>query len=473
MIASPSRTRILLDELCEHIASALGAAQVHELPALSEGLGLAPGTEQEALLSKRLYVKNRIQDLREPALMSLAEAVLEKFSNPSLAALVSEMTAHAMHRVSEITRRNALKALNGVEQLFGQTDLFARLGFIEMQQRRDPTAGHSLDLVTLAGQIRRHQQRNDGWSHEWILIECGALACSQARFFQLLEMLLNPIVRQGEEQSRLASTLGRILGSDGFRLVVTGEQSRHPIYRVARIPAGVSGTRKNLIFAATSAKPDLYFVDAINNDIGIRNDSDALIYDEFLSESGMLWRTLVQWWQTRQGLDNRGDAQRSLYCRLRQAVRATHSVVQHAVFDTYYREFPPRMGDSLPALIPEVYLHYDPRTLRERGADSVLRRQRMDFVLLLNHRVRVVIEIDGSQHYSEAGRPAPTKYAEMVEKDRQLRLDGYELYRFGAAELPDATAFGGKITVGPHSRAVVVEFFNQLWRKHELKLITP
>jgi hypothetical protein len=115
-----------------------------------------------------------------------------------------------------------------------------------------------------------------------------------------------------------------------------------------------------------------------------------------------------------------------------------------------------------------VYLHYDPRTKEERGALAVLLRQRIDFLLLLDHNVRVVVEVDDSRHYSESGRAAPNKYAEMVQEDRRLRLAGYELYRFGAAGFSDATFSCGKFVVGSRSREVVAGFFNSLWHQYDI-----
>jgi very-short-patch-repair endonuclease len=38
----------------------------------------------------------------------------------------------------------------------------------------------------------------------------------------------------------------------------------------------------------------------------------------------------------------------------------------------------------------------------------------MDFLLLLPNRSRVVVEVDGKQHYADAGRADPARYAEMV-----------------------------------------------------------
>ena len=58
--------------------------------------------------------------------------------------------------------------------------------------------------------------------------------------------------------------------------------------------------------------------------------------------------------------------------------------------------------------------------------------------MLLPHRARVVIECDGRQHYADDdGRASPRRYAEMMAGDRELRMSGYEVYRFGGAELVD------------------------------------
>lgn len=88
-------------------------------------------------------------------------------------------------------------------------------------------------------------------------------------------------------------------------------------------------------------------------------------------------------------------------------------------------------------MLPQVYLHFDPLTRRQRhGRPSVLARERMDFLLLLLPRgVRVVLEVDGKQHYAEGEKAAPRLYAEMAAADRRLRLRSYEVYRFCGFEL--------------------------------------
>jgi very-short-patch-repair endonuclease len=46
----------------------------------------------------------------------------------------------------------------------------------------------------------------------------------------------------------------------------------------------------------------------------------------------------------------------------------------------------------------------------------------MDFLLLLSDRQRVVIEVDGKQHYAQGDQASPALYSEMVAEDRLLTV---------------------------------------------------
>jgi hypothetical protein len=322
---------------------------------------------------------------------------------------------------------------------------------------------------TLQDDVQRHYIDNDDYSNARLLERCGALTCSQQRFFNLVEKLLDPVCRRGGAQIALAEALAALLAADGFELPVVGELSRHPVYGVRRIAAGVSGAPKNLIFAAINAKPDLYFTDAINNDVAITNQSDALIYDRLLPESGLSWAAMVAWWQEHHESQDATVAKQGLYRRLRDAVTAARSPGEFVLFDTYYREFGPLYKEKLPALIPQVYLHYDPKTAAQRGLAPVLLRQRMDLLLLLDRGVRIVIEVDG-KHHADGETASPAKYAAIASEDRLLQLRGYEVYRFGAAEFADTEMEGERIRVGHGSRALVSRFFRELFARHGVTL---
>ena len=69
-----------------------------------------------------------------------------------------------------------------------------------------------------------------------------------------------------------------------------------------------------------------------------------------------------------------------------------------------------------------------------------------------------MIEVDGKHHFSENDLPSLKVYADMVSADRELRLAGYEVYRFGANEL-----------VGDGAEAKIKDFFDKLFRLHRIR----
>jgi hypothetical protein len=454
-----------LETLRNAIADALWTLSASDVPSACARLGLAEGTAEEAFQSKRKYVRTRITSMSESELLSLAQAVIREYDVPNLVDFVSELTAHSEHRVTDLTRRAILEALDSVEELFGSLSVMDGLGTLAPNWQQASTYSPSFN-ATLLTDVEQHYLRNRDFSHSQLLELCGALTCSQKRFFALLEQVTNPLSRKGAEQVGLATRLNELLVADGFELTVTTHMSRHPVYSVRRLVGGVKGAAKNLIFASVNAKPDLVFADAINNDIAIVNDSDALIYDRLLPETGLAWVELTDWWASRQGTDANEPSDRQLFLRLRSAVLAANSPGEYALFQTYFKHFVPLLGRDLPALIPQVYLHFDPKTTAQRNADPVLVRQRMDLLLLLDHSTRIVVEVDGKHHYAEGTQASPSRYGTMAAEDRKLRLQGYEVYRFGAAEFSDTHRAGHGWTVGPISEALAVDFFERLFQRH-------
>lgn len=216
---------------------------------------------------------------------------------------------------------------------------------------------------------------------------------------------------------------------------------------------GVAGPAKNLIFAANGPKPQIVLRDAMNNDIQIVENAEyCLVYEDPIPAEGLRFSRLVTWWRAREQLGEAVD-ERKAGLALHNCLRASpDSPAEEVVFDAYASRY--RTSFDVPALIPQVYLHYDPydqRSRRRSAIGSPLIRQRMDFLLLFSDRRRVVIEVDGKQHYASGDRANPELYAQMVADDRRLRLAGYEVYRFGGAEL-----------FGAASRPMVEEFFDQL-----------
>lgn len=472
---------IPVDTLRDHIAEAIaGNVKAYNVPEVCVRLGIQETVSDndgaEAFGSKRIYVKSRLLARNEADLLQIAERVLREYSSPDLSDTVSEMTLHAEHRVSALVRRDVLKALNPLAPLFGELPLLDSLGavFGDAVIRDDITG--ILGRDSLERQIVQHCIRNeDDWSNEELLTRCGVLNCSQTRFFALIEKLLHPMTRRDAEQAALAEALSVVLKRDGFTVRQVSSESGYAVYGIVRVLAGVTGEMKNLIFASIGEKPQLVFRDAVNNDVEIVKNADkVLIYDQQLPSSGqLLWKDLQSWWAQTHSLSDPTSAKAPLYKRLLQAVRGANSAGEFAIFHCYYERFGSRLGDKLPALIPQVYLHYDPYTRRERGDEKFLERQRMDFLLMLEHGVRIVIEVDGRHHYAVPDQADPSmyianakRYAEMVAEDRRLRLTGYEVYRFGGHEFMDVDL--DSWTVGKSAQQAVAVFFDRLLTRHHV-----
>ncbi|MDI9407491.1 MAG: hypothetical protein QM522_12375 [Chitinophagaceae bacterium] len=273
-------------------------------------------------------------------------------------------------------------------------------------------------------------------------------------------------------QSKRAYVRARIISKGLNDLAALGEKLRGRYSNIEQLSSmlddisakagGVSGNIKNLIFAADGPKPELVLTDALSNTVEIvKNAEYCLVYDLPILSPGLLWHDLVIWWGESRNPDfSFHDAERDLFRRLMSSLA---SPPEKHFFNSYFKFYHSTLGKRLPALIPQVYLHFDPKSLKELGGRQRLPRQRMDFLMLLPNNQRIVIEIDGRQHYSEDnGTPSPRKYSEMVAEDRRLRLLGYEVYRFGGYELTRDES-GDSSGEGPVQR-----FLRQLFDKHEI-----
>ena len=278
------------------------------------------------------------------------------------------------------------------------------------------------------------------------------------RFCLLLERLLSPEIQTKEMQQDLLTMFTALLNADGFTIVQQDYQGGLPVYKVVKRELGVAGSPKYLIFGSSSKKPDIVIDDAVNMNIRIVRYADqCLVYDQPPPQGDLTWQILLEWWGQKNNVDPKDDKVRKEFgLRLRESLQ---SEPERLLFDTYFKIFRRKYGNNLPALLPQVYLHYDPRHRNERGK-PVLVRQRMDFLLLLRNSIRVVLEIDGKHHYAdEEGKASPLQYAEMVSEDRRMRLLGYEIYRFGGAEF----------TNSENAIKMITKFFSELFSRYEIK----
>lgn len=440
-------------QLSELIAEALKQRVTNDqMPSVAMGAGLVVPDYEEGV-SKKDRARQALAGKTDRELGEIARLLGVQFGDFALEEAGLAVLEHGTAAITEITRRDAAKCFG--DDLCGEQDV------VEIVRKLFPIDTMGADFFSsrsLARDIEQHMIRNQGdWSVELLFDQIGALACSRDRFNRLIEAALHPLGRRGPGQAALVDELNVVLRRDGYVLNIVDEESGYPIYRVVPFGRGPTGSPKNLIFASNGPKPEIGFSDAINNDIVIlSNAASCLVYDRPIRRDGLLWSELVEWWRGVAGVEP-DEAARTLGLRLRASLA---SDAERNLFDTYFRLYRAKLGTTLPALIPQVYLHYDPAVVKLLRHRAGLSRQRMDFLLLLPNHQRIVVEVDGSQHFSQGGKPSLAAYSEMVAADRDLRLAGYEIYRFGSNEL-----------VGGSAAALIQRFFDHLWVFH--KITTP
>lgn len=410
---------------------------------------------------KAKIVSMLIGDKSEHELIQIGQRLIHEYAsakeNPVLSSLPLDK------QLSEETRRDLIDELmlmsGGVHQLSGQLELTEFLGRV---WPLDEMPSNDYRFSTAGGDIWQHMVNNSDWTDHYLLRNyLDIMGAEDSLFIRFLEQTVHPLVRSEEDQQAYVSVINTHIQRDSFRLEAASQVSGHPVYKVVPIRRGVTGKVKNLIFASTGPKPEIVLADAVNNDIRIvKNGGFCLIYDSPIPERGLRWTDLIEWWKDTHPISEENEsATVALYNRLIQSLKS--SKPEEMIFRRYYEHICPKWGEAIPALIPQVYLHYDPYTVQQHHArgETGLPRQRMDFLILFSNHERVVIEIDGVQHYADDSKAAnPQKYAKMVAADRNLKLAGYEIYRFGGQEFVDES----------QAMAIIDRFFDDLFRKYKV-----
>ncbi len=447
--------KLLNETILERLKPRRGA----DLPDLCDTLGL-PAAPWLPERSKAEYIRSRLSLVSDAGLDALAEAFVAEHRSANgdeQAWTIQELSwvRRPGPQIPKKFRRELARCLDTVPLFLKGPEFMKalrRLWIID-DAWQELVAAQGGTSKSLAREIERHVIQNEGdWPVEYFFERLGALEVSDRRFARLLEALASPDVRPDENAQRaFVDVVNGVLVHCGIELRETGSDGGYPVFSIAA--KGVAtGRPKNLIFAS-SVKPDIRFRDALNSDIEIVSNADkVLIFDRPFPPEGLRWCDLLAWWRETSGTDA-DTAKRTLYRRLASSLPA-NSPPQRLFFKTFFTVYGPTIP-LLPALLPEVWLHWDPKTVQERGPRALL-RFRMDFLMLLPAS-RIVIEVDGLHHFADAsGRADASSYSKTMAADRDLRLAGYEVHRFGAAELrePSATA------------TLVKDFFDRLFRKH-------
>ena len=434
---------VVLRQLVEGVLEGLAGIWKHaEIGVECERLGL-PEPPPASECSKRERVRRSLAALTDAELPPVAERILmgslPLSSGPKTRFAIEDLlwAGRGGPEIPRRTRREIARDLD-LDDLASRADQFTAL-LDSLWVLDDDSLGFlTRASAGLRGQIEQHVFRNPGdWSAEHLFEQLGAFGAGDARFAQFLEGLVSADVIPDEPAQRgIVEVINARLQEIGAELRETGTEGGYPVFSV--VPTGPARGRrpKNLIFASLT-KPDIRFRDAIDNEIEIASNADkVLVYDRPIGSDGICWRDLQAWWKDTQHLTDEDEAKTSLYQRLISSLPG-NSPPQRNLYDLYHKIHGSAVP-GLPALLPEVWLHWDHKTARERGPEALL-RHRMDFLLLMPHGHRVVLEVDGSRHYAsqDGKRPDATAYANNMRADRDLKLSGYEVFRFGATELQD------------------------------------
>lgn len=177
------------------------------------------------------------------------------------------------------------------------------------------------------------------------------------------------------------------------------------------------------IFFGALGKPD-FFMEA---DTGLWRDrtESSLIYNGPYRNEGILNSDLKKWF----GTSPLKAKYVNLIERLEESVQTPS---ERDFFLAYYSLFA-RPEDNV--LLPQVWLNWEPMSLKQRGSPGV--PQRMDFLWCGPNNKYVVVELDGPSHFASDGLPDEAKYVRQIANDRDLTLRGFQVFRFGNKEIAD------------------------------------
>ena len=435
---------------------------MREIPDTLDSIGVPPLTDPTAgeNQTKRQYIESRLVLLTKQQLLTVSNRFL---SNDVSSHLPADLRYEFEElcwiespsvKINKRTRYGIAHALEDIP-LYLKADVFINW-VSRLWNRLRPFEFMNTSIhYGLVAEVQQHVVNNpDDWTVEYLFDQLGAFDASDRRFALFIESLASPDIRPDEaSQRKFVAAVNSVTSDICVELREVGEEGGFPVFRFTATGQG-AGKAKNLIFAS-KRKPDLRFRDAVNNDIEIvTNAQHVLVFDQPIPSHGLRWSDLQKWWAETQQLTDK-EAKTTLFKRLMSSL-PDESPPQKLLFKEFYSHFGKDVP-NLPALLPEVWLHWDPKTVRERGPEA-LTRFRMDFLLLLPNEIRIVIEVDGQQHYTDKnGRGSTDRYAKMVRADRELKLVGYEVYHFGAAEL-DQT----------HGSKLVGDFFDSLFKRYSL-----
>lgn len=221
--------------------------------------------------------------------------------------------------------------------------------------------------------IERHYDCYNDWNiNRLFFSEMHLLEVSDALFIKFCEEYLNPIYNRKERVEKddgdwiivdrtlqCERIINNELGRVDLEVELSISENGLSVHKIKNKVQYPSEDIKNIIFAANAKKPDIVIDNALENSVKIIDVGDALVYSDGIPEDGITWRRLVNWYKQYEA----NETQKAL---ARKLVSSLDSKPEKLFFKTYI-EYILKEDRDLPALIPQVYLYYDPKTKDVRG----------------------------------------------------------------------------------------------------------
>lgn len=422
----------------------------HRIKETCERLDLASIPNEESL-NKPSYVSARLEATPAERYFDIAMRLYQERPDPELRRAIVPFLPK---EIKPATRRQIIEEFAHLQSIRGQGlhGSFSPSAFLE-RVGGQPSFNELLSSLLSAG-----RDSSDVIPQLSILVEE-----TDETFLEFLRVVFHPTTRfqRGQQQQNLlflgelVQAANKYLPAAGYEIKKTGTRGSEPLFEPVAVKVNTEEVRC-LIFAAAQEKPDIRIADVLSLDIEVRRRlaSRYLVYQTPITQEGLRWEQLTAWWMTQSGEIGDSDA-RALYKRLAGGLQ---SHAEQHFFYAYCKRHPISQ-DAHPALLPQFYLRWDPFTGRQVRAP-----QRYDFLMLLPKGIRVVIEIDGVQHYAikdQSGHYSLSQetYAKTVADTRDLILAGYEVHRFGTSELDSKQS----------AERVADNFFDRLFQAHNIQ----
>lgn len=375
-------------------------------------------------------------------------------------------------RIPDVARQGILDRLLLIGHIDGGIGSYR--AFFERVYPESKTIQYNKTI--LANEIARHCDAFPGdWGDEAGMFSVvKILEWTDEQFLYFCKEYVNPVFNRyewdedlGERvnlQSRCVEAINFYLQVCGYELRQAGVIGDKVEYELIEL-IGVKGSIQGIVFAAVG-KPDLIFTDFLNQDVEIpKNEEEYLYYDQKINTNGLKWGALKTWYE-----NEHTQFDTKFIDRMWKSVEHCGSPIERKFFSAYL-ELVKELGDEVPALLPQVYMYYDSKVQRDR-LKKIFDHQCMDFLMIISEGRRIVVELDGIQHYAEdeelklSDRPYPvhiastSRYSSMVSAQRDMTLAGYEVYRFGGKELYD----------DEEAERIVKQFFKDLFEKHGVSI---